>query len=76
MREADGKYSAATGSKDWRWMESEMVRTLGKEDQINRRYYRKLVDEAAAAIAQYHDLDDFLSGPMKDPAPPEGDDED
>ena len=32
MREKDGKYYAATGSKGYRWMESEMVKELGKED--------------------------------------------
>lgn len=66
MREADGKYSAATGTKGFRWMESGMVRTLGYEDRIDRKYYRKLVDEAAAAIAEHGDLDWFLSENMND----------
>ena len=42
----DGRYYAATGSKGYRWMESEMVKELGKEDGIDRSYYDKLVDEA------------------------------
>lgn len=46
MREKDGRYYAATGSKGYRWMESEMVKELGKEDGIDRSYYDKLVDEA------------------------------
>ena len=36
MREKDGRYYAATGSKGYRWMESEMVKELGKEDGIDR----------------------------------------
>ena len=31
MREKDGKYYAATGSKGYRWMESEMVKELEKK---------------------------------------------
>ena len=46
MREKDGKYYAATGSKGYRWLESEMVRELSKEDSIDRSYYDKLVDDA------------------------------
>lgn len=54
-------YAAATGSKGYRWMESEMVRQLGKEDCIDRTYYDKLVDGAAAAISQYGDLEQFTA---------------
>ena len=50
MREKDGRYYAATGSKGYRWMESEMVKELGKEDGIDRSYYDKLVDEAVKTI--------------------------
>ena len=34
-REKDGKYYAATGSKGYRWLESEMVRELGKQADID-----------------------------------------
>ena len=60
LREADGKYSAATGSKGYRWMESEMVRSLELQDQIDHNYYRKLVDDAIAAISQYVDFEWFV----------------
>lgn len=53
-------YSAATGSKGYRWLESEVVRNLGKESDIDRGYYGALVDSAAEAIAQYGDLEQFL----------------
>ena len=61
MREKDGKYYAATGSKGYRWMESEMVKELGKEDGIDRSYYNKLVDEAMETISQYGDFEWFVS---------------
>ena len=61
MREKDGKYYAATGSKGYRWLESEMVKELGKEADIDRSYYDKLVDEAVETISQYGDFEWFVS---------------
>lgn len=60
-REKDGKYYAATGSKGYRWMESEMVKDLGKEDDIDRSYYNELVDAAVETISQYGDFEWFIS---------------
>ena len=60
-REKDGKYFAATGSKGYRWLESEMVRELGKEDDIDRSYYDALVDDAVKNISQYGDFEWFVS---------------
>ena len=61
MREKDGKYYAATGSKGYRWLESEMVTELGKEDDIDRSYYDKMVDEAIKSISEYGDFEWFVS---------------
>lgn len=61
MREKDGKYNAATGSKGFRWLESEMVKTLGKENDIDRSYYINLVDEAVTSISKYGDFEWFVS---------------
>lgn len=61
MREKDGKYSAATGTKGYRWLESEMVKTLGKEDDIDKSYYTKLVDDAVDAISEFGDFEWFVS---------------
>lgn len=61
MREKDGKYYAATGSKGYRWLESEMVRELKKIDDIDRGYYDKLCDDAIDNIAQYADFEWFVS---------------
>lgn len=61
MREKDGKYYAATGSKGYRWLESEMVRELNKINDIDRSYYDKLCDDAVANIAQYCDFEWFVA---------------
>ena len=61
MREKDGKYYAATGSKGYRWLESEMVRELSEEDSIDRSYYDKLVDDAVKTISKYGDFEWFVS---------------
>lgn len=60
-REKDGKYYAATGSKGYRWLEAEMVRELGKQADIDERYYIQMVDEAIAAISKYGDFEQFVS---------------
>ena len=71
MRESGGKYSAATGSTGFRWLESETVKELGKEDDIDYGFYQNQVDEAVRAISQYGDFEWFQSD---DPygIPPEG----
>ena len=61
VREKDGKYYAATGSKGYRWLESEMVKELGKEKDIDRSYYDKMVDDAVDAISVYGDFEWFVS---------------
>jgi len=61
MREKDGKYYAATGSKGYRWLESEMVRELGKEADIDRSYYDRMVDEAVKTISKFGDFEWFVS---------------
>lgn len=67
-KDKDGnvKYSAATGSKGYRWLESEMVKTLGKEKDIDRSYYDKLVDDAVDTMGKYGDFEWFVSD---DPTP-------
>lgn len=60
-REKDGKYYSATGTKGYRWLESEMVRTLGKECDIDKTYYTKLVDDAVDAISEFGDFEWFIS---------------
>ena len=61
MREKDGKYNAATGTKGYRWLESEVVQELGKEKDIDKSYYNKLVDDAVRDISVYGDFEWFTS---------------
>ena len=61
LREKDGRYSFATGTKGYRWLESETVKLLGKENEIDLRYYANMVDEAIATISQYGDFEAFAS---------------
>lgn len=67
LRETENKktgekgYAAATGSKGFRWLESEMVRELGKEKDIDRTYYNNLVDEAVKSLSSYGDFERFVA---------------
>lgn len=60
-KEGNTKFSSATGAKGYRWLESEMVKELGKENDIDRSYYNKLVDDAVDTISQYGDFEWFAS---------------
>ena len=57
----DGKYYAATGTTGFRWLEAELVKTLGKEEDIDRSYYDILADEAINTIKQFGDYEWFVS---------------
>jgi hypothetical protein len=54
-------YVAVTGTKGYRWLESEIVRGLGKEADIDRSYYDRLVNDAVDAIWKRGDVDWFVS---------------
>lgn len=69
LREKDGKYSAATGTKGFRWLESETVQQLNKEDDIDISYYRKLVDDAIDNISNFGNFDIFVSEEKYEEAP-------
>lgn len=62
-KDKDGnvKYGSATGTKGYFWLEAEMVKDSGREDDIDRSYYDKMVDEAVEAISQYGDFEWFVS---------------
>ena len=61
VREKDGKYYSVTGTKGYRWLESETVKALDKEHCIDRSYYESLVDDAIKAISKYGDFESFTS---------------
>ena len=57
------KYSAVTGSKGYKWMESEVIRTNHSNDWkkiIDWSYYDKLVNAARKAIEEYIPIDVFV----------------
>ena len=66
--EKEGKYNAAPGTTGYRWLESEMMLAPGNEENIDRSYYNKLVDDAVDTISQYGDFEWFVSD---DPVEPE-----
>lgn len=70
VREKDGKYYAATGSKGYRWLEADMVKVLGKENDIDRSYYDEMVNEAVSTISQYGDFEWFVSNDSDDDGVP------
>ena len=75
-KEGNLKYDAVVGTKGYRWMESEMVKELGKGDDIDRRYYDELVNAAIygdgtgknrkPGIADFGDFEWFISDEPSD----------
>lgn len=45
-KDGNTKYDSVTGAKDYRWLETEMVSALGKQDDVDRTYYDDLVHAA------------------------------
>lgn len=52
---------AVTGTKGYRWLESEEVYDKHLEDNIDMSYYNKLVDQAVDSINTYGDYEWFVS---------------
>jgi hypothetical protein len=55
------KYDSVTGATGYRWLEAELIRTLGLEDSIDKSYYNALVDDAVTTISKYGDFEYFVS---------------
>lgn len=60
-RVKDGKNYAASGTKGYKWLESESVIAGHLENFIDRSYYTKMCDDAIATINKYGDFDEFVS---------------
>lgn len=45
-KDGNTKYDSATGADGYRWLEAETVKNLGKEDDVDRSYYDRLIDSA------------------------------
>ena len=54
-------YDAVTGTKDYRWLESEEVIKEHKENDVDISYYDNLVNEAIETISTYGDYEWFVS---------------
>ena len=61
LAQRDDKYYAATGSSGYRWLESEVVKKLNKEDDIDISYYDSLAQAAIETISQYGDFNEFAN---------------
>lgn len=64
-----GKNYAAPGSSGYRWLESEMVKDLGKENLIDKSFYEKLANDAIETISNYGDYEWFVSDDPYIPPP-------
>ena len=61
MREKEGKFYAAVGTKGYRWLEAEMVEQLGKQDDIDMKYFEAMANDAIDNISKYGDFEWFAS---------------
>lgn len=62
-------WGAVTGTKDWRWLEAEVVEKGDRAEDIDRGYYDRLANDAYDAIAKYGDAEWFIHGDPWDPYP-------
>ena len=68
-REKDGKYYSATGTKGYRWLESDVVKQMYVDNPeidnwmsyIDMSYYDSMANEAIKTICQYGDFEWFAS---------------
>lgn len=61
MREKDGKYYSATGAKGYRWLEAEIISSLGRTDDIDEGHFKEMADAAIDTIKKYGDYEWFVS---------------
>lgn len=55
------KFDSVTGTKGWRWLESEIVRSANKENDVDLNYYRALIDKAVETISKFGSFDAFVA---------------
>lgn len=58
--DAEPRYSAPSGSKGYRWLESEQVMELNKQDRVDLTYYEQLAAEARETISQFVEYDHLV----------------
>ena len=57
----NGKKYAVAGTKGYKWLESSMVKNLGKEDDIDISYYEAMAHDAKSDIMALGNYDDFVN---------------
>lgn len=60
LRVKEDKYYAVTGTKGYRWLESEIVEELKKEQYIDQRYHEELANAAMNQISKFGDFHLFV----------------
>lgn len=68
VREKDGKYYAATGSKGFRWRESESLKNADRMNMIDMGYFESLAQAAKEAIQTYGSFEEFASESYEAPS--------
>lgn len=63
LRKSDTGYSSVSGTKGYRWLESDKAKILIEkgDTNIDISYYQNLVDDAIAEINKFGDFDKFVS---------------
>ena len=63
LRKSDTGYSSVSGTKGYRWLESDKSKILIEkgDTNIDISYYQNLVDDAIAEINKFGDFDKFVS---------------
>lgn len=59
FRVKDDKYFAPSGTKGYRWLESEDVLTNNLQDEIDMSYYEELAEKAIETISEFGDFEKF-----------------
>ena len=67
LRDQNGKMYSAEGAKGYRWLETEVVKNLHMEDDIDISYYALMTDKAVAHIEEFGEF-----AWLVDPQPYEG----
>ena len=67
LRDQNGKMYSAEGAKGYRWLETEVVKNLHMEDDIDISYYAIMTDKAVAHIEEFGEF-----AWLVDPQPYEG----
>lgn len=61
-RVLDDKKYAVTGTKGYKWLPADVVKSLGKEDDIDVSYFEAQTEEALDKIAKFGDPNIFIKG--------------